>query len=106
MVDSEQRLAQPVRILVGKFLTVEVGIGGMDDTMMVRAEDHDVSADIWTSAGEILDMVSFRKSDAVVRKEILAAHLTTIFVVRLETLSEKPISPVFLFFDNSSRHRF
>ncbi len=35
MIGSEQRFVQSVRIFVGKFLAVEVGIGGVDDTMVV-----------------------------------------------------------------------
>ncbi len=51
VVGADQRLAQAIRVLVGQALAVEAGIRGMNDAVVVRADHHDVSADIRAALG-------------------------------------------------------
>ncbi len=46
---TDQRLAKAIRILIGETLAVEAASGGVNDAVVVREKNHDVSADIWAT---------------------------------------------------------
>ena len=101
MVGADQRLAQAIRILVGEALAVEAGIGRVNDAVVVRADHHDVSADIRATLRQVLDVVGLRKGDAVVGVEVLAADLAAVLVVRLEAICEVLVAHELLDVDRS-----
>jgi hypothetical protein len=92
VIGADQRLAKAVRILVGEILAVEAGIGGVNDAVVVRAKNHDVSADIWAAQCQVLNVMGLGKGDAIIGEEILAAHLAAVFVVRFEAVGEELIA--------------
>jgi hypothetical protein len=64
----------------------------VNDAMVVRADDHDISTNIQTTLRQILNMMSLGESDTVVWQKILAAYLAAILVVRLEAVGKEPIA--------------
>ena len=88
VVGEDQRLAQAIWVLVGQALAVEAGVRRVNDAVVVRADHHDVPADIRTTSRQILHMVGLGVGDAVVGVEVLAADLAAVLVVRLEAVRE------------------
>ena len=88
VVSSHQRLAQAVWILIREMLTVEAGMRCVKHAVMVRAHHHDISADIRTALGEVLDMVGVGHGYAVQRLEVHAADLAATVVIRFQALWE------------------
>jgi hypothetical protein len=105
VIGKDERLAQTVRILVGETLTVKASIGGVNDAVMVWAEDHDISTDIRASSGEVLDVVGLGKSNTIFWDEIIATYLAAVLVVRLEAVREELIAHKFLHVHHLFGHR-
>ena len=105
MVGADQRLAQAIRVLVGQALAVEAGVRRVNDAVVVRADHHDVPADIRTASRQILHMVGLGVGDAVIGVEVLAADLAAVLVVRLEAVRKVLVAHELLNADHLLRDR-
>lgn len=49
MIRQDQRLLQTVGIVVSEAASIELGVCGVDDPVMVGAQDDDIAAHIWSA---------------------------------------------------------
>ncbi len=93
VIGADQRFAQAIGVLIDQALAIEAGVCRVNDAVMVRADHHDVAADIRAASRQVLHVVGLRVGEAVLGIKVLAADLAAVLVVRLEAVGEVLIGP-------------
>src|SRR6185436_384012 len=88
MVREQQGFTQAIRVLVGQRVAVKPGMGCVDDSMMVGAQDDDVLTHVPPAFSQIVNMVRLRERRPIVWFEVMSAYLAVMVVIGLQRVCQ------------------